>query len=394
MEMISAITGTPVNSVESRLSKKEVRSGTLIRLTDGRAFRVSDRFWNSLYGSVGVSGNRFYPFSFNEVMRRLTSMNPNRLIRLTVQPFNEPVINANNSHHPIHGVCLATSQVGDAVVTLEQVADLASKYHALDLRYGGGTAQLRFDCAFPMEFRVQNDEMRTNFMMEIPVDGAELPAVYLLLMRMVCSNGLVAYSPTFRSTFNLGSSDSSDWNPVLSRAVELFNNEEGFHALKDRYTSSSVSWASLYELDTARIAMHNASIKDRMSVSDFRAVDESLIKAANNPHTMYGVVSEKEISQRRAKVLPVKFSCYDLMNFMTEFSTHKLKSVEGRRMVDSYIGSMMASEFCLENSKRDFPDFAATFLHDLKTANNKQEDVVDETASDEYYESDGQFDNE
>src|SRR5438445_155010 len=108
-------------------------------------------------------------------------------------------------------------------------------------RFEYGTARIRdlqaVDCPRPAGKRAVG---RTA------LDGYGRPSVYLSLLRLVCSNGAVGYSPAFRSELSVGRGDDGVAF-ALTRVLDGFNNEDGYAALRQRFESAAKSWASVNE---------------------------------------------------------------------------------------------------------------------------------------------------
>src|SRR5260221_348195 len=73
---------------------------------------------------------------------------------------------------------------------------------------------------------------------DTPIDGFGRPSVYLSLLRLVCSNGAVGYSPAFRSELSVGKGDDGVAF-ALTRVLDGFNNEDGYAALRQRFESAA-----------------------------------------------------------------------------------------------------------------------------------------------------------
>src|SRR5205085_2266357 len=82
------------------------------------------------------------------------------------------------------------------------------------------------------------DAFQNKFVIDTPIDGYGRPVVYLSLLRQVCSNGAVAHTPVFRSELALGRGEARV-EYALVRALDGFNNEEGFGALRQRYEAAA-----------------------------------------------------------------------------------------------------------------------------------------------------------
>ena len=98
------------------------------------------------------------------------------------------------------------------------------------------------------DFQVAGDSFQNKFVIDTPIDGFGRPSVYLSLLRLICSNGAVGYSPAFRSELSVGKGDDGVAF-ALTRVLDGFNNEDGYAALRQRFESATKSWASVNEVN-------------------------------------------------------------------------------------------------------------------------------------------------
>ena len=80
-----------------------------------------------------------------------------------------------------------------------------------------------------------------------------------------------------------------------------------------------------------------------------------------NISAMYGLSNINTISNKKQKILPTKCSVYDLLNFLTELSTHYAKSGE-RTILQGMTGTLLANDYDLENTMEESKDFQDLFL--------------------------------
>src|SRR5262249_54098248 len=128
----------------------------------------------------------------------------------------------------------------------DELCGLLDRYEAEDVSYHAGVVRSGHTPRYGNPFDIAGDAFQNKFVIDTPIDGYGRPVVYLSLLRQICWNGAVAYTPVFRSELALGRSDASV-EYALVRALEGFNNEEGFGALRQRYEASAKSWASVRE---------------------------------------------------------------------------------------------------------------------------------------------------
>lgn len=141
-----------------------------------------------------------------------------------------------------------------------------------------------------------------------------------------------------------------------------FNNEEGFSALRQRVESASTSWASLNEARRLRTSLASAALADRLLPEERTDMLQRFDQACGDPLHIYGLTGHDELSARRARSIPVEATVYDLMNFASEASTHRLTGLMSRSRVHGWIGETVTQEYDLEGTVTQFPDFKDYFL--------------------------------
>ena len=76
---------------------------------------------------------------------------------------------------------------------------------------------------------------------------------------------------------------------------------------------------------------------------------------------IYGIANVDSLSAKRQRSLPVRCTVYDLLNFVSELSTHHLRN-EGARTMQAALGTLVSSEFDLEGSIDSFGEFKDFFV--------------------------------
>ena len=173
---------------------------------------------------------------------------------------------------------------------------------------------------------------------------------------------MVAMSPAFKTGFQLGK-DNTSLLPLLQRAMMTFNNEEGFHALRQRVDSATGSWASLNEAKKLRACLGQAATADGLDAKRRAELLLEFDTACGDPLGTYGLSGHEELSVRRARSIPVEATIYDLMNFASEAGTHHFKSLGSRNRINAWIGESLTQEYDLEGTVASFPDFKDYFLN-------------------------------
>jgi hypothetical protein len=345
--------------VEFTRDRKDLKSrdsadkATRIVLPDGKRLAVSDRFWNSFSSLFNLGRSTFSYFSHAEVFDRLTKVLNNRA-RLAYE--NKPVADTQ-------GRLLACTAPGKPLLQVDEARRLISDYDGISADYGEGVITARFDCPFPSNFAIAGDDFTTQFHLTMPVDGYGLPASHLALLRMVCANGMVASAPAFKTMFQLARNEAG-LDAVLRRAMESFNNEEGFHTLRLRVEEATKSWASVHEAWSLRRAIESAiRMEGTQALPRLGPTLAEFDKTCGNPLAFYGITSAEELSTRKARSIPVETTVYDLMNFASEVGTHKLENRMGRSRLNGWIGDTVAQEYDLEGTVAAFPEYRDYFLN-------------------------------
>ena len=332
-------------------SRRQTDQHTRIVMPDGRKLEVSDRFWTSFSSLHSLGRSVFDYFSHAEVFDRLTQVKGDP-VRLTFEGSGRPAAD---------GRLLSCTQPTKPILQVSQVRRLVDKFGGTDPSYAQGVVTARFDCPFPLDFNVAGDGFRTQFQMSMPIDGFGLPAAYLALLRLICANGLVGVAPAFKTVFQL-SRGESDLTAVLDRAMDTFNNEEGFHSFKLRVEAAAKSWGSLAEAIALRKALNRSLVTEGWQPDRQAQLLGKYDELCGNPLKYYGLTAIEELSVRKARSIPVEATVYDLLNFASEVSTHHVDRRDCRDRIGGWIGQTISQEFDLEGTIDSFPQFKDYFL--------------------------------
>lgn len=324
-----------------------------IKTPDGRRMLISPRFWDSFCHCFGISRSVFNLFEFDEVFNKLAEKT-NANVRICAELFDNV-----NGH--LQGRVLSCVDPKKMLLGVKDVENVLYRFSAKEIGYNNGEVTAMFDCPYPLQFSMGDSDFQTKFKMVIPIDGFGLPCSYLSMMRMVCSNGMVAEATGFRTQFQLAGDSYEQTFNTLERSLESFNNEEGFHALKERLEVAQVSWASLNNFLSLAKVLNLTNARVNLPTEARKRIETSLDTLGGNPMRVYGFRSASTPSARIARTLPIDCKVYDLINFATEVATHEYKAGE-RRYVDAWVGDLLASEYDLENTATQFTEFKDFFL--------------------------------
>lgn len=347
---------------------KSTRQHLPIQVKD-RELTTTPRFWTSLYSRYGFNGQFQKFFTHEEIFDRIHRVEKNDKIRICVEMDTTER----------NGRLLAVSNPNKPVAHYEDVLGLLKEYEGEGLAYHNGELTSLHTPRIGGMSEIGGDLFENRFSVSVPIDGYGQTSLYLAMLRQVCSNGAIAMSKAFKSTLQLGKGDESVM-PTLVRALDSYNNDEGFHALRQRIESSTKSWASVYEanqLHKQLIKMHLADeltsdgpvksadgvVLDERFASDgwSSPVMTRFHKLTGDTSLLYGFANTDALGLRKQKTLPVHCTVYDLVNFATEVSTHH-SNAGGQRRLAGWFGSTVSNEYDLEGTVESMPNFQDLFI--------------------------------
>lgn len=332
-----------VNGVRKQKNGKMTMSQIAV---DGRPATPTKRFWRSFFTRFGIAENVFRYFEPDEVFTRIAE-------RAGDEPFRYCLeTDAKNRHR-----LLAISSVKRPIISHQEVCDVVTRYGGRDAKYQEGiVATTHSPPSGERTIEIGGDHFRHRFVLETPVDGFGHPRIYLSFLRLICENGAVGYSRAFRSEISLG----KDIAHCIGRALDSYDNGDGYAALRQRFASAQTSWASVHEcLRLYRILsqISDARQTTRQSlISDFT-------KMTGNLNAMYGLANLDALSDKRQRILPSRCRVYDLINFASEVGTHHA-TVVGNRSLQAFVGSLISDEYDMEGTAETATDFSDFFVRE------------------------------
>lgn len=346
------------------LGRRGVESLTLA----GRPVRPSQRFWSSLHHRFGFTSNIFRYFTHTEVFERISQVAPNDQIRWCLHKDAEGD----------GGTLLAVTNPTAATIAHDDLVGLLGRYGTSKMRYHNGILTSEHEPRLNPVFQVGGDGFQNKFILDTPIDGYGRPAVYLSLLRLICANGVVGFSPTFRSELSVGKGDDGV-SFVLERVLDGFNNEDGYAALRQRFESATRSWASVHEankLYKVLIRVHGrGEIRGKSPItaiggdgaSEASPLFHKFHKMTGDLSRIYGLASIDTLSAKRQRTLPTACKVYDLLNFASEVATHHADEA-GNRTLQAYVGELISGEYDLEGTVDQFSDWQDFFVGSDDTA--------------------------
>lgn len=368
-------------SIKEKAHVKTENKGGAYRVTPASVASVSingedgivptKRFWHSMQVRFGFSPNIFRYFSHAEVFNRISEKAPDDTVRYCIE-------RGDSKPH-----LLAVTNPKTAIVKNDDLMELLGRSDTQGMSYIDGIVQSTHQPRVNNgAYKILGDDFCNQFELHTPIDGFGKPNIYLRLLRLICTNGMVGISKAFRSEVNIGK-DDADVGFTLQRAIEGYNNEEGFNAIRDRIDSAGNSWASVNECNRLyRVLSRAASAKgletrgrDMVRLADggteiiptASPIFHDFHKLTGDLNHIYGLTSLDTLSIKRQRTLPAACKVYDLINFASETATHHAKS-NGAKAVQTYIGSLLSNEYDLEGTTGQFSDWRDFFVGSEKTA--------------------------
>lgn len=311
---------------------------------NGEDLKPTRRFWRSFFQRFRISENVFRYFEPTEVFTRISQRAANHRIRFCIE---------RNADKPPR--LLSATTPGRPMIHFDEVQDLVEEYDGTDVEYSNGVIiSTHMPRSGAGQFEIGGDQFEHRFLMETPVDGFGHPRIHLSFLRMVCTNGMVGYSKAFRSDISLG----KDIRHCIVRALESYDNGEGYAALRQRFESAQTSWASIRECLQLYQAISRVKLqgdrKPQGLLDDFRQM-------TGNLHMLYGLANLDAISSKRQRILPARCRIYDLLNFASEVGTH-YATAEGNKAMQAFVGGLISDEYDMEGTAESTTEFSDFFM--------------------------------
>jgi len=374
-----------------KVSERDENGNVTFMAIDDRPLQPSSRFWTSLcsnYSSHGLSLKLFKLFTHHEVFTRLTDVigvNGKDRLRYALEVYDNGPARL-----------LAVSNPAKALVHYESMKETLARYGAKDnAEYRDGIIRSTHAPAHMDDIQIAGDGFAHQYVMETPIDSYGKPLIYLSLLRKVCSNGMIGYARAFRSEINIGRGNDQDEAMFsIHRALDRFNNEEGYAALTERYDIAAKSWASVMETTRFAKILENMAKKNMfIEAADPKApgfvnemvrrkeatlgISTGLPNEEASPTTikilraftqmtgdlchMYNIAHLDAMSQKKMAKLPTKCKVYELFNFATEVATHYCSQKDGR-ILNAEMGEMISAEYDLELTVNTYPNYTDFFI--------------------------------
>ena len=311
---------------------------------EGEQYQPTGRFWRSFFNRYKISDSVFRYFSHEEVFQRISSV-------VKADDFRYCVEERQKGNHSL----LALSNPERTVIRSGTVQEVVRSYGSLGTEYHEGfVTSTHAPRSGEFNYKIGPDEFKNQYVLKTPIDGFGEPQIFLSLLRLVCANGAIGYTPAFRSEIRTG----KDPEHAISRALSCFDNAKGYSTMAARFEAAQSSWASLHEIQR----VYGQIVKLKFADPEFGSTAlNRLYELTGRPQEMYGLANLDALSEKRQKVLPAKCRVYDLLNFVTEIATHHVDHDQALRL-QALTGTFLSDDYDLEGSADHVQSFADLFL--------------------------------
>ena len=322
---------------------------TIIDHKNGITIKPTDRFWKSLFHEykLGTPSEQFFDyFTYDEVFNRIREKTDSPLAAICLEYVPD-----SGNHFYGYGISRSNSQT-----RFDSVMEVLNKKSddLRDFRFQNGVVYAEYRAKDPIaNFNIAGDDYNGYFQIQTPIDGLGIPLTYIAAEREVCTNGAVAISPVFRSTFKV----ESDGVKTLETIIDSYRNEDGFIQLRNRFQNADLSYLSMREAfkisklfsnimknNDANTKMHTAVWKFSDMLGDFA---EDL-----------GIASLSQVSDKVASSIPMRPSVLSMIQLLTECSSHYLEGRDAIK-IHSFVGGLISNNYDLELSKNHMGEYDA-----------------------------------
>ncbi|TWT81951.1 hypothetical protein CA13_34060 [Planctomycetes bacterium CA13] len=341
-----------------RVRKVDRTAGGRVMLRDlelgGRPVHATKRFWRSFFTRFGIAENVFRYFSPAEVFGRIAQSSADDAFRFCIA-------DTTGRSGKATGDLLAVTNIKRPVIRYEEITELIEHYGGSNVKYHEGLVISTHEPrGGSREIQIGGDQFHDRFCLETPVDGFGHPKLFLSMLRLICQNGMIGYARAFRSDIPVG----KKMDYCIARALESFDNGDGYAAIRQRFESSQRSWASVHECLQFGLLLDRVQRENHLTAKGLIGRFRTL---AGNLSELYGLANLEALSDKRRRILPSKARVYDLINFASEVATHHA-TPEGSKRIQAHLGSLISEEYDLEGTADNAADFDAFFIDDDKSA--------------------------
>lgn len=304
------------------------------------AYFVKKRFMKTMMRLFGFAESLFQYFSPEELFARIIERRKGTALRLCI----------DNKLKQINGV----TEPKEEILPMPNVCNIVREDPRLTaITYNPETALMESTLELDDEWKIPQDSKYRNMLhFSYSVDQCQTPTIALGLIRMVCTNGMIARKKCFETDLVI----EKEHGTHLCRLLKSFNNRNGFDALRERMMIAQTTKASVNEFLGVINTLKNHIEKPVPFV-------QRLHEVAGHPEMEYGQTSLEEIHSRHRCELPTRASIMDLVNVLTEIATYFFP--DKHIQLCTYATNLLAKEFDLEQLAENKKSAEHFYLKDL-----------------------------
>lgn len=326
------------------------RVKTIMDKKNGIVIRPTDRFWRSFFHEykLGSPADSFFDyFSYAEVFDRIKQRADNPLSAICLE-----YVPGTNNIFKGYGISRTNS-----ATRFDDLLELySSKADGLkDLSFDNGVITATYSSKDPISaFEVAGDKFDGTVAFNNPIDGFGHHHSYLGAERLVCANGMTAITPVFRSQFKLGESSME----TLKGVIDGYRNEDGFIQLKKRFENAGLSYVSMKEVFKINKLFQHLQDEETGNAKLSRAIFQFSEMLGDFTQEL-GIASFDMVSDKVAAGIPMRPTVLEMIQLLTETSTHYLEKHKNAVRVNTYLGNLMSNNYDLELSKSHMGEYDA-----------------------------------
>ena len=310
---------------------------------DGRgAFSVSDR--EGRFSNVGASRR------FLTGLTRKTEIRPDFFKLFTPAEVLKRVVERDGDQNLVLAQdavnVLAVAKTDDPMIKLDEALAVIEGFKPTQVSYHDGELRAEFTPTRAAgDTQIVGETYSKKFIVSIPVDGLNHPAIAPLMIRQICENGMVAEAPTFISQITIGRRDAGY---TVERALNAYNGDKFFTKIAEILELNKLSYASVAEVQQFVRLLIKSKIHHNLSTQLVNAVWKMSGTAAYQQY-----LHNEGKNPKLLRKLVTKLNRYDLINMVTEARTHLVGREDVRRDFDAFAGALLSRDPDLERSAED-----------------------------------------
>jgi len=305
---------------------------------------TTPRFWSSFNRLNKINDKLYNLFSVEEVFNRVAERRGGAMQIAIEKDFDTGRMKA-----------LSATPQNKGFLPADSILNILFSQGAVDVRYENGRIQGFLSPEHEArDLKIGPDAFQLRNLVSIPVDGYGLPSMTVSLLRLICSNGIVGLTNAFSSDIKVGGSGKDNEIFNLSRGLEAFSNEKAQDLLIRRIENSRKSIASLSELEAAKFTLIKAGVEAEYQKPLEKAIFEVLRR--------HGIATINNLTEKQKRLVQTNFSVYDMLNLLTEISTHKVDSLADKSKIQGHIGELITKEFDLEGLGEEKTQYVSLFF--------------------------------